>query len=181
MIWNTCTLHKMNSKEKLDLKKLVSDMDSQDNTPHIRKVKHSLLIRDSIRDFELLKQKESLLRCENPEAFKELAMNQCSFLFYDYTDIFNKLLKDEINLDIMSKLLETLKMIEDETVDQHEGSVIVGKILKELYLDSAIKRADNLDKEHAVHEKTVPVENKILSWKDFKALVHKTIVEDNTK
>ena len=86
--------------------------------------------------------------------------------------MFNKLLKDEIDLDIMSRLLETLKLIEDERVDQHEGSVIVGKILKELYLDSAIKRADNLDKIYE-SEKVAPVENKSISWREFKIIHEK--------
>jgi hypothetical protein len=61
-------------------------------------------------------------------------------------------------------------MIEDERVDQHEGSVIIGKILKELYLDSAIKRADNLDKERDQSEVVELVEPKEISWREFKLL-----------
>ena len=58
-------------------------------------------------------------------------------------------------------------MIEDGKVDQHEGSVIVGKILKELYVDSAMKRIDNLDKEHT--QDSVPkIEPKKLSWREYK-------------
>jgi hypothetical protein len=34
-------------------------------------------------------------------------------------------------------------------LDQHEGSFIVGTILKELYIDSALKRGDKLDNEYA--------------------------------
>ena len=82
--------------------------------------------------------------------------------------MFNKLLKDELDLTIMTKLLAVLKLIEDNKVDQHEGSVMVGKILKELYIDSAMKRADNLDKEHNATEKEPMVEGKNISWKQFK-------------
>ena len=162
----------MNSQEKLDLKKMLGNMDDyEDNTAHIRKVRHSLTIRDEIRKMELLKREQTIMRTADPEQFKELAMNTCAFLYTDYMDIFNKLLKDEIDLDIMTCLLETLKMIEDERVDQHEGSVIVGKILKELYLDSAIKRADNLDKERNQSEDVIElVEPKIISWHEFKLL-----------
>lgn len=159
----------MNSKEKLDLKKLLDGTEAEDNTAHIRKVKHSIVIRDDIRKLELLKVKQSVLRQSDPEQFAEIARNECSFLYTDYMDIFSKLLKDEIDLDIMSRVLEVLKMIEDERVDQHEGSVMVGKILKELYLDSAIKRADALDKTYE-SEKTVPVENKTISWREFKII-----------
>ena len=38
-----------------------------------------------------------------------------------------------------------------EIVDQHEGSVMVGKLLKELFVDSALKRPENLDKENQTH------------------------------
>jgi hypothetical protein len=35
-------------------------------------------------------------------------------------------------------------------INGSEGSVIIGKILKELYLDSAIRRGENLDKENPI-------------------------------
>jgi hypothetical protein len=62
-------------------------------------------------------------------------------------------------------------MIEDKQVDQHEGSVLVGKILKELYVDAALKRCDNLDKENKVHSKEDEIKKrdvKPISWSDWK-------------
>ena len=44
---------------------------------------------------------------------------------------------------------------------------MVGNILKELYIDSAMKRSENLDKEHA-QESAPKVEPKKLSWKEYK-------------
>jgi hypothetical protein len=58
-------------------------------------------------------------------------------------------------------------MIEEEKVDQHEGSVLVGKYLKELYVDSALRRADNLDNQNT-HTETEYRESKNISWKMFK-------------
>ena len=92
------------------------------------------------------------------------------FLFNNYTDIFNKVLKDELNLEIMTKLLHVLKMIEDGKVDQHEGSALVGQILKELYVDSALKRSENLDKEYGQSEPEAKVDPKPISWCDFKKI-----------
>ena len=69
----------------------------------------------------------------------------------------------------MGGLLGVLNMIEDGKVDQHEGSVMVGKLLKELYVDSALKRSENLDKTNEsaeVVEKKDAV-NKI-SWEEWK-------------
>ena len=64
-----------------------------------------------------------------------------------------------------------LKQIEDGKVDQHEGSFIVGTLLKELYVDSALKKAEKLDKEHgAEEEKKVVVEPLNVSWSSFKKI-----------
>jgi len=154
-------------EERLNLKRLVDNSDCENNTENIRKLKHSGLINEDIK--KMLKYKvnhDSLMR-DDPETFLEGCKQECSFLFNHYTDIFNKILKDELDLTIMKKLVIVLKLIEDEKVDQHEGSVMVGKILKELYVDSALKRCDNLDKEHAA-EKPVANDGKKISWKDFK-------------
>ena len=70
----------------------------------------------------------------------------------------------------MYNLLEVLQTIEDGKVDQHEGSVVCGKLLKELYIDSAIRRGENLDKENIV-EPVVYAEAKNISWKDYKKLI----------
>ena len=46
---------------------------------------------------------------------------------------------------------------------------MVGSILKEMYVDSAIKRAEKLDEES--EKQTVkPLPNKEISWKQYKAL-----------
>lgn len=154
-------------EDRLNLKKLISESDCEDNTSHIRKVKHSEKIRDDIRALDVLKRGESELRKIDPSKFEDIARETCAFLFNNYTDIFNKVLNDELDFGIMTKLLTVLKLIEDEKVDQHEGSVLVGRILKELYVDSAMKRGDRLDKEHE-GEKVQPIEGKAVSWKDYK-------------
>ena len=84
----------MNPQEKLDLKKMLGNMDDyEDNTAHIRKVRHSLKIRDEIRKMELLKREQNIMRTADPDQFRELAMNTCVFLYTDYMDIFNNSLR----------------------------------------------------------------------------------------
>ncbi len=160
----------MNPQEKLNLKKLLDNSDCENNTDHIRKVKHSTKIRDDIRALEKLKMSDGHLRGSDPQRFLDMCQKTAWFLFSNYTDIFNKVLKDELDLGIMTQLLGVLKMIEDGKVDQHEGSVMVGKILKELYVDSAMRRGANLDKEYPKEEPVAPLEGKKISWKEFKQL-----------
>jgi hypothetical protein len=161
-------MSKLTPEESLDLKNLVNNSECENNTDHIRKVKHSFKLRDDIRKLELLKMEKATLYQSDPQIFRDLAATHASFLFTNYSDIFNRILKDELNLDIMGGLLGVLNMIEDGKVDQHEGSVMVGKLLKELYVDSALKRSENLDKknETEVVEKKDAV-NKI-SWEEWK-------------
>jgi len=154
----------LNIQDRLNLKKLIDESDCENNTENIRKLKHSTLIRDDVRKIDTLRMANVGMPAEE---FSQLCQSECPFLFNNYTDIFNKMVSNELDLTIMTKLLTILKLIEDNKVDQHEGSVMVGKILKELYIDSAVKRAENIDKLHEA-EKVKPVESKKISWAQFK-------------
>jgi len=96
-------------------------------------------------------------------------MTSCGFLFTYYTDIYNKIRKDEIDLSILNKFLNVLRRIEDGEIDQHDGAFIVGTLLKELYVDSALKKADKLNNiPDTVPEKKVePIK---ISWREFRHL-----------
>ena len=148
---------------------MINDSECTDNTNNIRRLKHSTLMRDDIRKLDTLKNTHVELRTSNNEEFVLLCQNQCRFLYTNYTDIFHKLVKDELDLTIMTKLLTILKLIEDSKVDQHEGSVMVGKILKELYVDSATKHLAKIDTLQA--DKVVePSVGKPISWGDYKKM-----------
>jgi hypothetical protein len=158
----------MNSLDRLNLQKLIDGTEAEDNTAHIRKVRHSTRIRDDIRKIDTLWNSRSSEQTQ--DEFKELCQRECAFLYNNYTDIFNKMVKQEIDLTIMTKLLIVLKLIEDEKLDQHEASVRVGTLLKELYVDSALKRAEHLDQEYASSsstggEKKEPIQ---ITWKEYK-------------
>jgi hypothetical protein len=83
------------------------------------------------------------------------------------------MVKDELDLEIMTKLLIVLKLIEDGKVDQNEGSVMVGKVLKELYVDSALKQSKHLDEKNDKEEPTelnIEPDIKPISWKEYKKM-----------
>ena len=157
----------LSDDERLNLKHLMKEMDYVDNTETIRRLKHSTKIRNDIKKLAELKKEHADLRETMPEQFFNIAQTECNFLYNNYTDIFRRFLKDELDLIIMSKLLIVLKLIEDGQIEQQDGSVRVGRLLKELYLDSAVRRADALDKEHN-KEKPVIEAGKEISWKKYK-------------
>jgi len=138
----------MTADERLNLNKLIREMDTVDNTEYIRKARQSGKIAKDIAVMERLKIECAAWRLDDAPRFIELCQSSCRFLFDNYTDIFGKLVKDEIDMNIMKQFLVYLSLIEEGQVDQHEGSVMVGKLLRDIYLDSAIRRGENLDKEH---------------------------------
>ena len=156
----------MNKTESIDLKNLVKEYKYESTTDKIRELKHSKLIREDITKMCELKKKYPRLNSNN---LRNMVEKQCFFLYNNYTNIFNKIYKDNIDLNLFHKFLLVLKQIEDGECDQHQASVQVGKILKEIYIDSAMREGNKLDKKH----KKKPVKTrraKNVSWNEFKKM-----------
>ena len=90
----------------------------------------------------------------------------------NYTDIFNKVKKNEIDLTILWEFLSILGQIENGEIDQHSGAYQVGNLLKKIYIDSALKKADKLEKKNKKTKKKVNKPNikKNINWKEYKKL-----------
>jgi hypothetical protein len=160
----------MNNTERIQLQKMINANNVTDCTEEIREKKHSHKIYvDVTRLLELKTKYENTLGVLNPNKFDDMCVAQCSFLFNTYTDIFNKVKKNEMNLQILLKLIEILKNIEEGSIDQHTGAFEVGKILKAMYIDSALLKAEKIDKKtgEKMEQKDAPVA-KAISWKEFK-------------
>ena len=127
----------MDTLDKLNLHKMIDANNVQDCTDEIRTKKHSTLIGDDVTRLVALKKKYSRLAQSNPQQFDSMCVSQCNFLFNNYMDIFNKVKKDEMNLEILAQLLQVLKQIEEGSLDQHAGAFEVGKLLKAIYIHLA--------------------------------------------
>ena len=152
----------MDEKSRLHLQKMIKANDVEDVTDLIRELKHSHVLENDINQLLLLKGKYR----NDPDKIHEQGMQDCGFLFNYYTDIYNKVRKDEIDLTILNKFLNILRRIENGEIDQHDGAFLVGTLLKELYVDSALRKAEKLNENEPEPEK--PRDKIELSWKDFK-------------
>ena len=103
------------------------------------------------------------------ESFQIESIDQCNFLFTYYTDLFNKIKKNEIDLTILNKFLNVLQMIENGEVDQHEGSFMVGTLLKEIYVDSALRKAEKLNENEDADKPVLKGPQVNISWKQFRS------------
>jgi hypothetical protein len=161
----------MNNNERLNLQKMIDENNVVDCTNDIREKKHSSKIRADVQTMLTLKKKYARLALSNPDQFDKMCVSQCNFLFTNYTDIYNRVKKDELNLNILGELLNVLERIEKSQLDQHNAAFQVGKLLKEMYIDSALLKADKIDKKtgkkiEGSGERPVPAKN--ISWKEFK-------------
>lgn len=162
----------MNDQEKLQLQRMIKENDVENQTPKIRELKHSQLIKKDVEQMLRIKlmhnQMNGLKNGSTNESKNELhdkLISKCHFLFTYYTDIFNKIKNDEVDLSILGKFLHVLERIENNEIDQHEGSYIIGSLLKSMYVDSALRKSEKNEHNTEPEEKVKP---KNINWKEFK-------------
>lgn len=164
----------MDSKDRSNLKQLIDEYDIDDTTNKIRDSKHSDLIKQDVN--ELINIKKTYSNLKDSKVFNEITKKRCNFLYSNYNEIFKKIIKDEIDLNILHNLLKILKRIELGELDQHEGSYEVGMLLKQLYVDKVIKKKSNKVKKKPVTQSSVTQSTvnqssiNQLSWADYKKL-----------
>jgi hypothetical protein len=167
----------MNDSERLQLQKMIKTNDTEDNTVLIRSLKHSKLIWADVNNILSLKKKYAALEKSDLDEFTTLCSGHANFIFTTYTDIFNKVIKNEINLDTLLELINVLKSIEEGACDQHEGSFAVGKILKEMYIDSALRKSENNERLNGNQSEDLTMDNSTIetpaieeniSWKEYR-------------
>ena len=160
----------MDFNQRLELQKLCRENNVSDQTDLMRELKHSSIIREEVN--KIVARRNCL---DNPseddyKTMKFELMVECDFLFKYYTDIFNRVVKDEIDIKMLNTFLDMLEEIENGKQDQHEASFKIGKLLKEIYIDSAMKTADKLNKkyENSEEEEVQEVEPINISWSEYK-------------
>lgn len=151
----------MDKESRLKLKEMVTKYNTEETTDKIRELKHSKNIREDVK--KMINLKETHKRLKN-DTMRKMCEKNCNFLYTNYTNIFNKLYKGDLDLVILDKFITILGQIEEGVVDQHEASVKVGSLLKELYIDSALRE----DKRREKMEKKNMKKVKKVSWNDFK-------------
>lgn len=159
----------MNSDERLKLQEMIKTNNVEDQTAKIRELKHSEKLRDDINSYIQLAKKYP--NSQHRDFFKNTCRNQCLFLYNNYTDIYNKLTKNELDIAILLNFVDVLSDIENGVMDQHEGSFKIGKVLKEMYIDTALRKEEKLDSRNKLKggEEKRPSSGKKVCYADYKA------------
>lgn len=153
----------LTNRERLNLEKMLNDKDVEQTTEKIRSLRHSQQIKSDVQALLDLKRKYSRI---SKETLNNMAVKRCNFLFKHYTNIFNRVFEDQLDLNILGSFIEVLRRIEDGEIDQHQGSYEVGTLLKRMYIDSALRKDKTKDKKPVAFKKP---KNKI-SWAQFKQM-----------
>jgi hypothetical protein len=151
--------------DKVQLRQMIEKNNVVDKTEQIRELKHSAKIREDIIALIQLKKDYAELLQTDKESFEKISVKKCRFLFFHYMELYNLILKESMDLKILDKLIDVLGRIENNELDQHEGSFLVGTYLKEIYIDGKLaesKRADEL------YPSVPRVDPKKIAWSEFK-------------
>ena len=156
----------MDENQRLHLQKMIAANNVEDQTGLIRDLKHSQILREDVNNLVMLKAKY----LDDADALNLEAMSECNFLFTYYTDLYNKIRKDEIDLKILFQFLDVLGKIEAGQLDQHDGSFEVGTLLKKIYVDSALRKAEKLNADTDKMEPEYKGPQVEISWSQFKMM-----------
>jgi hypothetical protein len=162
----------MNEADKRLLQQMIRKNDTKDNTNKIRELKHSSKIRSCVSIIQNTRR-----RCGRNATFQELdkeCSTSCSFLFINYPIIYNKILKDEIDIKVLYTFLDILEKIERGERDQHEASYEIGMLLRSMYVDKRLtKENKRQDKTNTSRNNKPANDRKKLSYKEFLEIQNK--------
>lgn len=152
----------MNPEQQELLDRMIKENDTQDNTNKIRELQHSAKIRKCVSKIQNIKRRCRSTQFNNLD--KEARDQGCGFLFQHYPNIYNKLLKGEVDIKILYTFLDEIESIENGKQNQHEASYKIGTLLKQMYID---KRIDQ-DKENngAIYKKKTSE----ISYEEYKKM-----------
>ena len=104
----------MDPSERLNLQRMIKENDVEETTDLIRNVKHSNQIRENVKILEKLRNENPEMVINNPDDFDDMCIFHCGFLFNHYTDIYNKVKKNELDMDSALRKADKLD-------DQHKS------------------------------------------------------------
>ncbi len=159
----------MNQDQQLLLNRMIKENDTQDNTCKIQSLKHSQKIRRDVSIIQNIKRKN---HCNDFKTLdNEAQAKGCGFLFKHYPNIYNKLLKNQIQIKILYRFLDELEKIEKGQQNQHEASYKIGLLLKEMYIDKKI----DVKKESSTNQSTTKRRVKKITYEEYKKQQEKNI------
>ena len=96
----------MDLESRLNLERMIKEYQPVETTDKIRTLKHSQKIQQDVE--RMLKLQKDYKRLDF-NTLEKMIQKQCNFLYTNYFNLFNRLLKKELDLSILWKLILYLK------------------------------------------------------------------------
>ena len=138
-------LRELDPRMRIEFQEMLRKEGRTDQTEHIRELKQSYILEENLDTLLELKEKYG----NDVKKIEEEGLNECGFLYTRYTDLFHKIKNDELDIELFRRLIGHLRDIENEEVDQCEATF---NIVKELYINAAEKRRENIDQQKKKEE-----------------------------
>ena len=149
----------MDNQQKRQLDKLIQENNVIDNTENIRSEAKSKKIRDCV--IHIQKTKQAFNFTKDFKLLDKECMKHSSYLFLNFPNIYNKLLRNQIDVEILFRFLYELSEIENGNKNQHEASFEIGKLLKEMYIDKEMEDIDQFPMKQS------QLNNKNISYSEY--------------
>jgi hypothetical protein len=140
------------------LHELIKQQNTVDTTEHIRSARVSPKLKEEVMRIQALNQRSRLAAMQagrndggelDAISLTEVhmdAMIECPLLHQVYPDLYHKVRKEVVNMDLLFQFLEVLRRVEDGELSQHDGAVCVGETLKEVYIDSHLRETEKRER-----------------------------------
>jgi hypothetical protein len=150
--------------QRLALGNMLSQQTVLDQTPLIRQLKHSALLRADVAALtELIARRDA----GHAPDWEIDSLLLCPFLATYYPDVVRKIATHDIDLNLLALMIDELQRIEDGAADQHMASFRVGTILKNMYIDSVQRQEIHSSSSSSSSSSTKPQKRNI-TYKQFK-------------
>jgi hypothetical protein len=159
-------------QQTLNLQQLMSasnDGTQHDNTEYIRQSKISQTVRTEVDKLLALKAATPVEKHSQDEFF-QLCIQECGYLHSTQLSIFYRIIRDELDISLLYRMLDALKSIEDGETTQHEASVNVGQMATDLFVGSAKIAAERRDAAAAASAPKPREAKYNLSYEQYKIL-----------
>lgn len=154
----------LTDNDRIQLENMLRENKVEDTTHKIQELQHSSKLLESLKIIEGLKKQYPRIYKTNYSRFEEIVRNRGGdWLWSHYTNIYHKLMKNELDPKIMYSMIQVLEKIERKELNQHEASVAVGKMLKQIYIDGVVSNDKPSYKQTKKKKQT-----KNISWTEYK-------------
>lgn len=152
----------LTDNDRIQLENMLRENQVEDTTRKIRTLKHSSKLLASVKLIERMKKQYPRMLKTNYEQFESMVRTRDEqWMWTHYTNIYHKLMKNQLNPSILYSMVTVLQKIENDELTQHEASIAVGRMLKQIYIDGVIH--DTPDTQRKQQRKM-----KRIDWREYK-------------